>query len=211
MMARMFEYADPMRIETYTPGDDGFPGPIADALLALFKRTIRIVNSRDYSPSQIAAWASDDIDPVQWRQRFAGRLVIVARIGESLAGFADVLTTAEVNSTAAEKTNTANAHRDCDIESDAELRVKTGTQTTGYLDRFYVSADFQRRGVGALIFAAIAAAVPRYGWTRLTTHASITAWPFFESRGFRTICEQTVECRGERFVNYQMEWFPTEN
>ncbi len=37
-----------------------------DFALALFRDTIRQVNSRDYSPEQIRAWASDDIDPVAW-------------------------------------------------------------------------------------------------------------------------------------------------
>ena len=38
----------------------------AEALLALFRDTIRRVNARDYGPDQIRAWASDDIDPVAW-------------------------------------------------------------------------------------------------------------------------------------------------
>ena len=44
------------------------PYRTADAaeLLALFKDTIRRVNSRDYSPEQIAAWASEEIDLVEW-------------------------------------------------------------------------------------------------------------------------------------------------
>jgi putative acetyltransferase len=44
----------------------------APALLALFRDTIRRVNSRDYSPAQIAAWASDDIDTVSWFGRSPG-------------------------------------------------------------------------------------------------------------------------------------------
>src|SRR5438309_1880625 len=42
-------------LRSYRPDD-------APLLLALFRDTIRRVNSRDYSLAQIAAWASDDID-----------------------------------------------------------------------------------------------------------------------------------------------------
>ena len=49
----------------------------AAALLALFKDTVRRVNSKDYSPAQIAVWASDDIDPDTWAKRFADRFVLV--------------------------------------------------------------------------------------------------------------------------------------
>ncbi len=44
----------------------------APALLALFRDTVRRVNSRDYSPAQVTAWASDEIDPVAWAERFSG-------------------------------------------------------------------------------------------------------------------------------------------
>jgi putative acetyltransferase len=62
----------------------------APGLLALFKDTIRRVNCRDYSPVQIAAWASDEIDPDGWASRFAGRFVVVAEDADRLAGFADL-------------------------------------------------------------------------------------------------------------------------
>ena len=62
----------------------------APALLALFRDTIRRVNSRDYSPAQVAAWASDDIDTVRWFGRFAGRFVPVAEEGGRPVGFAEL-------------------------------------------------------------------------------------------------------------------------
>ena len=39
----------------------------------------------------------------------------------------------------------------------------------------------------------------------IITHASITARPFFEKRGYRIVKEQTVERRGIRLTNYVME------
>ena len=62
----------------------------APVLLTLFRDTIRRVNCRDYSPAQIAAWASDDIDPDAWATRFAGRFAVVAEDEGRLAGFADL-------------------------------------------------------------------------------------------------------------------------
>jgi ribosomal protein S18 acetylase RimI-like enzyme len=62
----------------------------APALLALFRDTIRRINSRDYSPAQIAAWASDDIDTVRWFGRFTGRYVPVAEEGGRPVGFAEL-------------------------------------------------------------------------------------------------------------------------
>ena len=62
----------------------------APALLDLYRDTIRRVNSRDYSPVQIAAWASDDIDTVRWFGRFIGRYVPVAEEGGRPIGFAEL-------------------------------------------------------------------------------------------------------------------------
>jgi putative acetyltransferase len=70
-------------LRPYQPDD-------APVLLALFRDTIRRVNCRDYLPAQIAAWASDDIDPADWASRFSGRFVIVAEEAGRVAGFAEL-------------------------------------------------------------------------------------------------------------------------
>lgn len=59
-------------------------------MLALFRDTIRRVNCRDYSAAQIAAWASDDINPARWADRFADRFVVVADEAGKQVGFADL-------------------------------------------------------------------------------------------------------------------------
>lgn len=59
-------------------------------LLALFRDTIRRVNHRDYSPRQIAAWAAEDIDTVEWTTRFHGRFVRVAVEAGRPVGFAEL-------------------------------------------------------------------------------------------------------------------------
>ncbi len=62
----------------------------APALLDLFRDTIRRVNCRDYSPTQIAVWASDEIDAIAWAERFRGRFAVVAVAGERPVGFAEL-------------------------------------------------------------------------------------------------------------------------
>ena len=57
----------------------------------------------------------------------------------------------------------------------------------GHIDRVYVSADRQRRGIGRQLLAALIAEARRVGLARLFTEASITARPFFESQGFKKI------------------------
>lgn len=49
--------------------------------------------------------------------------------------------------------------------------------STGYLDRLYVHANYQGRGIATAICDQLEQAVPG----SITTHASITAKPFFES------------------------------
>ena len=64
----------------------------APGLLTLFRDTIRRINCRDYNPVQIAAWASDEIEPDQWATSFVGRFVVVAEDTDRLAGFAELET-----------------------------------------------------------------------------------------------------------------------
>jgi putative acetyltransferase len=148
-------------LRPYRPDD-------APALLALFRDTIRRVNSRDYSPAQIAAWTSDDIDTGTWFGRFEGRFVPVAEEAGRAVGFAEL-------------------------------------ERNGHIDRVYVSADYQRRGVGRQLVVALVAEARRVGLARLYTEASITARPFFEAQGFTVLAPQVVTCRGVEFVNYRME------
>ena len=77
---------------------------------------------------------------------------------------------------------------------------------TGYLDRLYVHKDFQRQGIATAICDRLEAALsPEPSPVQFTTHASITAKPFFEKRGYRIVKEQTVERLGIRLTNYAME------
>ena len=72
---------------------------------------------------------------------------------------------------------------------------------TGYLDRLYVHKDFQHRGIATALCDKLERAVRA---PRFTTHASITAKPFFERRGYKAVKEQQVERKGVLLTNYVM-------
>lgn len=73
---------------------------------------------------------------------------------------------------------------------------------SGYLDRLYVHKDYQRRGVATALCDALEGAVNA---ERIITHASITAKPFFEERGYQVAWEQQVLRHGTALTNYRME------
>lgn len=75
----------------------------------------------------------------------------------------------------------------------------------GHIDRFYVSANHQRQGVGKVLLNAIFAQANQWNLHHLQVEASLTARPFFASHGFRTIAPQTVTCRGIAVQNFRME------
>ncbi len=72
----------------------------------------------------------------------------------------------------------------------------------GHLDRLYVHRSFQRRGIAGKLCDLLE---QQYPVAKITTHASITAKPFFEKRGYRTVREQQVERNGILLTNYAME------
>lgn len=73
---------------------------------------------------------------------------------------------------------------------------------TGYLDRLYVHADYQGKGVATAICDRLEQTVQAH---KIVTHASITARPFFAKRGYRVIREQQVERQGILLTNFVME------
>lgn len=72
---------------------------------------------------------------------------------------------------------------------------------TGYLDRLYVHADYQGKGIATGICNQLEQTV----LGNIITHASITARPFFEKRGYSIVKEQQVERLGIYLTNYVME------
>ena len=72
---------------------------------------------------------------------------------------------------------------------------------TGYLDRLYVHKDYQGKGIATAICDELEQSVQG----RIISHVSITAKPFFENRGFKTVKEQQVSRHGILLTNFIME------
>ncbi|MEI4780348.1 GNAT family N-acetyltransferase [Streptococcus pasteurianus] len=84
---------------------------------------------------------------------------------------------------------------------DDEIIVGFGDiDNTGYLDRLFVHTDYQGKGIATTICNQLEQAVKE----DITTHASITAKPFFEKRGYKIVKEQQVERQGIFLTNYVM-------
>lgn len=73
---------------------------------------------------------------------------------------------------------------------------------TGYLDRLFVDKNYQGKGIASAICENLENA---FSVDKIKTHASITAKPFFEKRGFKVIKEQEVERKGVKLKNFVME------
>lgn len=70
-----------------------------------------------------------------------------------------------------------------------------------YIDLLFVAPEFNGQGIARRLLKP---------WivrgNVLTVDASITAKPFFERQGFLVVARQNVECRGEWFINYRMQY-----
>lgn len=72
---------------------------------------------------------------------------------------------------------------------------------TSYIDNLFVHKDHQRQGVATAICDRLESETQA---DIIKVHASITAKPFFETRGYATVKRQEVEKRGVRLTNYIM-------
>lgn len=78
------------RVRTYTDQD-------LAPIIALFTETVWQVNSRDYTPEQIEAWAPRKTDPDRWRTRLTGLSIIVAEVDGQIAGFCGFAETGHID------------------------------------------------------------------------------------------------------------------
>lgn len=142
----------------------------------LFYETVHTVNAADYTDEQLDAWADGNIDLAAWDRSFQEHMTLVA-----------VITPSE-------------AEDKKDVPE--QIAGFADMDSTGYLDRLYVHKDFQHCGIASALCDRLEEAVDA---EQITTHASITAKPFFEKRGYRVIWEQQVERKGILLTNYVME------
>ncbi|MFI2753789.1 GNAT family N-acetyltransferase [Cellulomonas sp. P22] len=137
------------------------------ATLDLFVRAIRVTARNDYSATQIAAWAPDDLDPAAWTSRRETSRTCVACVDGRVVGFTDV-------------------------------------DGQGYVDMMFVDPDHGGRGVAGALLGWVVDVARREGVTELSTHASLTARPFFEAHGFVVERAQRPVLRGVELVNFVM-------
>lgn len=97
------------------------------------------------------------------------------------------------------------AHHTLVAEENGALLGFADMAEDGYLDRLYVHPAHTRKGVASALLAALEQACPAKAFT---THASMTARPFFEKRGYRVEKEQQVVRRGVTLTNFVMKKTP---
>ena len=141
----------------------------------LFYQTVHTVNAADYTNEQLDAWTDGNIDLAAWDRSFQAHMTLVAVVTPSEAEDKKVV--------------------------QEQIAGFADMDSTGYLDRLYVHRDFQRCGIASALCDRLEEAVDA---EQFTTHASITAKPFFEKRGYRVIREQQVERKGTLLTNYVM-------
>ncbi|MCL2521008.1 MAG: GNAT family N-acetyltransferase [Spirochaetaceae bacterium] len=139
-------------------------------ILKLHSDTIAAINSRDYTPEQIAVWNyKDELTYQLWQNILAASYTMVAESDGQIVGFANMF-----------------------LEQ-------------GYIDRFYVHKNYQRKGVGQALLVALEARAKEEKLAKLTVESSITAKDFFEHNGFKLVLQQQKELSGVTLTNYVME------
>lgn len=94
------------------------------------------------------------------------------------------------------------AHHTVVAEMDGKIVGFGDMDNSGYLDRLFVHKDFQHCGVATAICDELECSSPA---PEFTTHASITAKPFFAKRGYAVVKERQVERRGVWLTNFVMQ------
>lgn len=96
-------------------------------------------------------------------------------------------------------------HNTIIAEKDGEIVGFGDMDDNGYLDRLYIHNDHQRQGIATVIVNRLEQQAILHGISHFTTHASITAIPFFENRGYHAIRENKVVRSGIVLTNFVME------
>lgn len=74
-----------------------------------------------------------------------------------------------------------------------------------YIDRLFSHKDYQGVGVASKILNTLELRARELGYSEVYTEASITAKPFFESKGFKVMQSQNKHHNGQVFINYIMK------
>ena len=75
----------------------------------------------------------------------------------------------------------------------------------GHLHSLFVHKDWQGKGVGTMLLSEAERLALEYGAEKITSEVSITARPFFERHGYRTVKEQKAKANRMYLTNFVME------
>ena len=78
-------------------------------------------------------------------------------------------------------------------------------EANGHIDCFYVHHEFQGQNIGTKLINTIENEAKTNNINRIYSEVSITAKPFFTSKGFIVVKEQIVKMRGYELTNFIME------
>jgi putative acetyltransferase len=90
------------------------------------------------------------------------------------------------------------------VIKDGKIIGYADIQSDGFIDHFYCHHEFQRQGVGSMLFAALEKEARENGILEIYSNVSITARPFFEAMGFSVEKEQLIQVGDQRLKNYRM-------
>jgi putative acetyltransferase len=74
-----------------------------------------------------------------------------------------------------------------------------------HIDLLYVHRNYLRHGIATQMYLTLEETAIHFGQPMLTTHASLTAKPFFEKHGFEVQDEQIVSIAGVQMNNFRMQ------
>ena len=76
--------------------------------------------------------------------------------------------------------------------------------TSGYLDFMYVHKDHQRRGIASMLLKGLEDKAHQLNIHEIISDVSITAKPFFLSKGFKVLTQQSVNIDAVALTNFKM-------
>lgn len=74
----------------------------------------------------------------------------------------------------------------------------------GHVERLFTHKDYQGQGIASSLLQALESDAQMLGLTLLDVDASLTAQPFFEHHGYRTVVPQNIVRNGITLVNFKM-------
>lgn len=90
------------------------------------------------------------------------------------------------------------------VEVNGDLAAFADLQQSGYIDHFFVAAEFAGQGIGQALMLHLQQVAISCGIVTLSAHVSLTAQPFFRRFGFELLTRQRPVLRGVELENAVM-------